>query len=207
MEQGAGVLMVFMGILLIPSHGRRSLMGSAFLLLGLAAVYLFLAEVAALRGDRTRLVLLGLVVGVAWLRFAGYLALPFLQRTFEINVGHSRRVGYGRSVLVGGAFALGWTPCIGPILGGILTLAATSNNAWTGTYLLLFYSMGFSVPFLITGLAVSDVSRFLRRIQRFTPVIEVVSGVMFIGLGVLLMSGRLTALNKYFTFADFNQGL
>jgi len=207
MEQGAGVLMVLMGILLIPAHGRRSLTGSAFLLLGLAATYLFLAEVAALRGDRTRLMLLGLVIGVAWLRFAGYLALPFLQRTYEINIGQSRKAGYGRSALVGGAFALGWTPCIGPILGGILTLAATSSHAWTGTYLLVFYSMGFSIPFLITGLAVSDVSRFLHRIQRFTPVIEVVSGLMFIGLGVLLMSGRLSALNKYFTFANFNQGL
>ncbi len=207
MEQGAGVLMVLMGIILIPAYGRRSFRGSVFLFLGLAAVYMFLAEVAALRGDRARLLLLGLVVGVAWLRFAGFLALPFLQRTFEINVGHSRKAGYGRSVLVGGAFALGWTPCIGPILGGILTLAATSSHVWTGTYLLVFYSMGLGVPFLITGLAVSDVSRILRRIQRFTPVIEVASGVMFVGLGVLLLSGRLTALNQYFSFANFNRGL
>jgi len=207
MEQGAGVLMVLMGIILIPSYGRRSFRGSVLLLLGLAAVYVFLADVASLRGDRSRLLLLGLVVGVAWLRFAGHLALPFLQRTYEVNIGNSRKVGYGRSVVVGGAFALGWTPCIGPILGGILTLAATSSHVWTGTYLLVFYSLGLGVPFLITGLAVADVSRLLRRIQRFTPVIEVASGVMFIALGVLLLSGRLTALNQYFNFADFNRGL
>lgn len=207
LEQGAGALMVFMGIILVPAQGRRSPMVAAFLLLGLTAVYFFLAEVADLKGDRLRLALVGLTVLIAWLRFAGFLALPFLQRTFEIGVGHGRQVSYGRSALVGGAFALGWTPCVGPILGGILTLAATSSHAWTGTYLLLFYSLGFSVPFLITGLAVSDVARFLRRIQRYAPVVEMASAVMFIGLGVLLLSGRLTGLNKYFNFADFNQGL
>lgn len=207
LEQGAGVLMVLMGFLLMPAHGRRSLFGSGLLLLGLTAAYFFLAEAADLKGDRTGLALLGIVVALAWLRFAGYLSLPFLQRTFEINVGRSPNVSYGRSLLVGGAFALGWTPCVGPILGGILTLAATSSHAWTGAYLLVFYSLGFSIPFLITGLAVSDVTRFLRRIQRYSLAIEVASGVMLIGLGVLLLTGRLTALNEYFSFADFNQGL
>lgn len=207
LEQGAGVLLVLMGLLLVPSRGRRSPLGSALLLLVLTAAYFFLAEAAGLKGDRTGLALLGVVLAATWLRFAGYLSLPLLQRTFEVNVGRSPNVSYARSVLVGGAFALGWTPCVGPILGGILTLAATSTEAWTGTYLLLFYSMGFSIPFLITGLALSDVSRFLRRIQRYSLAIEVASGVMLVGLGVLLLSGRLTALNEYFTFADFNEGL
>ncbi len=207
LEQGAGVMLVFMGLLLVPSRGRRSPFGSALLLLGLTGAYFFLAEAADLKGDLTGLALLGVVLAATWLRFAGYLSLPLLQRTFEINAGRSTNVSYGRSMLVGGAFALGWTPCVGPILGGILTLAATSTHAWTGTYLLVFYSMGFSIPFLITGLAVSDVSRFLRKIQRYSLAIEVASGVMLVGLGVLLLSGRLTALNEYFSFADFNGGL
>ncbi len=207
LEQGAGLMLVLMGVILVPARGRRSPVGSAYILLGLAAAYLFLAEAADIRGDHTRLALLGVVMGLIWLRFAGYLQLSFLSRTFEVNVGHSRQVGYGRSALVGGAFALGWTPCVGPILGGILTLAATSSHAWTGTYLLVFYSLGFAIPFLITGLAVADVTRVLRRIQRYTPIIELVSGVMLVGLGVLLVTGRLTGLNGYFSFVDFNQGL
>lgn len=207
LEQGAGAMLVLMGLLLVPTRGRRSPFASALLLLGLTGAYFFLAEAADLKGDRTGLALLGLVLVATWLRFAGYLSLPLLQRTFEINVGRSPNASYARSALIGGAFALGWTPCVGPILGGILTLAATSTEAWTGTYLLLFYSMGFSIPFLITGLAVSDVTRFLRKIQRYSLAIEVASGVMLVGLGVLLMSGRLTALNEYFTFADFNEGL
>jgi cytochrome c-type biogenesis protein len=73
--------------------------------------------------------------------------------------------------------------------------------------LLAWYSLGLSVPFLIAGLAISDVNRFMRRIQRFTPAIEVFSGVMLIAVGVLLITGRLTSLNEYFGFAEFNQGL
>ncbi len=207
LEKVAGVMLLFMGILLIPAHGARSPMRSALVLVVLTVVYLFVAEVASLRGDRVALVQLAAVMGVAWLRFAGYLPLNLLNRTFEVNIGKSRKVGYTRSALFGGAFAVGWTPCVGPILGGILTLAATSNGAWTGTYLLLAYSAGFSIPFLITGLAVSDVSRFLRKIQRYTPTIEVASGLMLIGVGLLLWYGKLTGLNNYFTFADFNGGL
>ena len=207
LEKVAGVMLAFMGILLIPAHGARSPMRSALVLVILTVVYFLVAEVASLRGDRTALVQLAAVMGVAWLRFAGYLPLNLLNRTYEVNIGKSRKVGYTRSALFGGAFAVGWTPCVGPILGGILTLAATSNGAWTGMYLLLAYSAGFSIPFLITGLAVSDVSRFLRKIQRYTPAIEVASGLMLIAVGLLLWYGRLTGLNNYFTFADFNGGL
>jgi cytochrome c-type biogenesis protein len=207
LERLAGAMLVLMGVVLIPAYGRRSPMRSAILLLALTAVFFFLAEVAQLRGDRERLILLGAVIALAWLRFAGYLEMTFLSRTAQFNVGAGSRPGYGRSLLVGGAFALGWTPCVGPILGGILTLAATSSQAWTGAYLLVAYSLGFSIPFLITGLALSDVTLFLKRIQRYAPVIEVAAGLMLIGVGVLLMTGRLTGLNSYFDFAGFNNGL
>jgi cytochrome c-type biogenesis protein len=73
--------------------------------------------------------------------------------------------------------------------------------------LLAWYALGLSIPFLIAGLAISDVNRFMKRIQPFTPAIEVLSGVMLIAVGVLLISGRLTGLNDYFSFADFNGGL
>jgi cytochrome c-type biogenesis protein len=207
LEQGAGVMLILMGTLLIPGNRRRSPLAAAAALLALAATYFFVAEVADLRGDRPALIALGLVLLLAWLRFAGYLPLSLFSRTFEVNLARNRPAGYTRSALVGGAFALGWTPCIGPILGGILTLAATSSQAWTGTYLLVAYSAGFSIPFLVTGLALSDVSRFLRRIQPYTPAVEVLSAVMLVALGLLLWYGRITGLNEYFSFADFNQGL
>jgi len=148
---------------------------------------------------------------LAWARFAGYLPLTVFQRTFQFDPGQSRRVGYTRSALVGGAFALGWTPCIGPILGSILSLAASTSastsDAWTATYLLAFYSAGFSVPFLLTGLALSDANAAFKRLNPYLGYIEVASGVLLIGVGTLLLTGRLTALNDYFNFAGFNQGL
>lgn len=207
LAQVAGIFMMLMGIVLVPGPTTRSSTRSAITLLALTAVYFFLAEVAGLRGDRARLLVLGGIIAVAWLRLSGYLPLPWLSRTYELPIGRQRKVGYTRSALVGGAFALGWTPCIGPILGSILTLAATSSHALTGLYLLLSYSAGFSVPFLITGLALSDATRAIRRIQRYAPYIEVGSGVLLVGLGVLLLYGRLTGLNTYFNFASFNSGL
>ncbi|MEO6397580.1 MAG: cytochrome c biogenesis protein CcdA [Tepidiformaceae bacterium] len=206
LEQFAGLFLVLMGVVLMPAQGRSSPIRAALLLLLLTLAYVFLAEVADLKGDRQRLLLLAAVLALVWFRFAGYLQFSPLSRTFEVNVKR-RQVGYTRSALVGGAFALGWTPCVGPILGSILTLAATSSDALTGAYLLVAYSAGFSIPFLIAGLALGDATRFLRRITPYTPYIEVASGVMLVGLGVLLVSGRLTGLNTYFSFADFNRGL
>ncbi|MBK9612038.1 cytochrome c biogenesis CcdA family protein [Candidatus Amarobacter glycogenicus] len=203
----AGAVLVFMGVLVIPPRGRADPLKSAFLLVGLTGIYFFLAEVAELKDDRTRLVLLGAVLLAVWLRFAGYLQLTLFSRTFEVRIATNQPIGYLRSAFVGGAFGLGWTPCVGPILGSILTLAADSGGALRGTHLLAWYALGLSIPFLITGLAISDVNRFLRRIQPYGPVIEVVSGLMLIGVGVLLISGRLTGLNELFSFADFNQGL
>ena len=203
----AGVTLVGMGILLIPPRGQRDPLRSALLLLGLTGVYFFLAEAAHLQGDRVRLLELGGVLALVWLRFAGYLNLTLFSRTFELNIGQNRQVGYTKSALVGGAFALGWTPCIGPILGSIFTLAADSGDAVRGTYLLVAYSAGLSIPFLIAGLALSDITPVLRRMQRYSGVIEVASGVMIVAVGVLLITGRLAGLSSYFGFADFNGGL
>ncbi len=207
LEQGAGALMIFLGALLVPINGRLSAGRSAALLLTLAAIVLVLSGLANLSDSPVRLGLLLAAFALLWARASGYLELNVFARTLQFNAGANHSIGYGRSALVGGAFATGWTPCVGPILGGILTLAATSGGAWTGAYLLLFYSAGFSIPFLITGLAVADVARVMRRVQRHFVVLELASAVMMIGLGTLLLTGRLTALNGYFSFADFNQGL
>jgi len=205
--QIAGFLLVAMGVLLIPARERKEPLYAALLLGVLTAVFIFLADVAQIRGDRVRTLELGVVLGLVWLRFAGYLQIPFMSRTVEINVGTHRKVGYTRSALIGGAFALGWTPCIGPILSSILVLAADSDQAFRGTYLLVAYSAGLSIPFLIAGLALADITPILRRIQRYSGWFELAAGLMFVAVGVLLVTGRLTGLNSYFSFAQFNGGL
>lgn len=206
LTEWAGVVLVLMGVLLIPADSRRDPLRSAISLLILTIVFFFLADVARLQDDRTRLLMLAAVLIALWARYAGYLRLPLLSQTFETQLGHRRGVGYTRSALFGGAFALGWTPCIGPILTGILALAADSNNALRGTYLLASYSAGLAIPFLIGGAAISDIMPAIRKIQRHTGVIELASGVMLVGVGVLLITGNLTGLNRYFDFLPYNAG-
>ena len=206
LTQAAGLLMVVMGIILIPEYGRRSPLKSAGCLVALAVVFFFVADLAGLRGDRRGLAELAGGLVLAWLRFSGYLPLSVFSRTFEVKLGQNRKVGYGRSAVIGSAFAIGWTPCIGPILAGIYGLAAATSadsDPTRALYLLVAYCAGFSIPFLMTGLAVSDASAFFRKIQRFTPAIEVASAVMLVGLGMLLWYGRLAGLNSYFDFGGY----
>ena len=100
-------------------------------------------------------------------------------------------IGYLRSFLTGGIFSLAWTPCVGPILGGILALALGSETAWQGAYLLAIYSLGLGLPFLVIGIAFDSVTPLLKRIHRYSTVIYVFSGVLLITVGILILTGNL----------------
>ncbi len=108
-------------------------------------------------------------------------------------------VRYGKSFGIGSAFAVGWTPCIGPILGAILTLAASSATVLQGTFLLGAWSLGLGVPFLVAGLMLGRVMGGMRRIRPLMPALEVVGGVLVIFIGALIFLDRFTIFNQYFT--------
>jgi len=205
-EVGAGTLLMILGTLVVPPRPRASGTVAALGLVAVTVVFVVLVSIAEIRGDASRVLLLAGALALAWARLTGLVQLSFLSRTFQPNPSVVR-AGYARSFVVGGAFATGWTPCVGPVLGGVLTLAATSGEVAQGTYLLAAYSAGFAVPFLITGLAVSEISGLLKKIRPAMPAIEAATALMLVGVGILLVSGRLTALNEWFGFADFNQGL
>jgi cytochrome c-type biogenesis protein len=112
------------------------------------------------------------------------------------HAGQGRSPGYARSFVVGLTFAAGWTPCIGPLLGLVITLA--SVNPARAMPLLLAYSMGLATPFLLTALLLGSATGFLRRINRFVHVIELASGVLLVGVGILLVQGAFSQLNAYF---------
>src|SRR5205085_2875450 len=118
-----------------------------------------------------------------------------------------RTMEYGKSFGVGSAFAVGWTPCMGPVLGAILTLSATTGSVAKGGYLLLVYSLGLGVPFIITGLAVVPITAFFRRIRGLLPIVEVVTGVMVIAVGVLLFRDELAYFNDYVSNIPFLDNL
>lgn len=105
---------------------------------------------------------------------------------------------YGKSFAIGSAFAVGWTPCIGPILGAILTLAASSATVLQGTFLLASWSIGLGIPFLIAGLALGKVMIGIRKIRPLMPVLEVAGGALVMFIGGLIFLDRFTVFNSYF---------
>src|SRR5262249_46477650 len=141
----------------------------------------------------------GVVIVIMGMHLAGILRIPYLYRTYAVPVPVPAPaavgavtmgggmvpgpvsevrpalpvVDYGRSSLLGMGFALGWTPCIGPVLGSILGLAYAQGTVAKGGMLLICYSLGLGVPFLVTGMAVGTVSARLKRVNRFLPAIEV----------------------------------
>ena len=208
LEQWSGLVLLVLGVLIVPEFGRRSLERSLILLVAIAAVSVVLINVADVRGNTVRTLLLLLAMTAVWAKFSGYLpGTSLLMRTVQFNPAAQKSASFGRSAVIGSAFGIGWIPCTGPILGTILTLAGASASAWTGSYLLLSYSLGLSIPFLITALAIEDVSWGIKKIRPLMPVFEVAAAIMIVSLGILLFSGRLTQINSWFGFADFNQGL
>ena len=145
------------------------------------------------------LILLGLYL-VAMPYLAGRVNLPFLYWEKRLSYTGSAAPGYLRSFLMGIAFAVAWTPCVGPVLAGIFGLAMTSQTAWKGAYLLGAYSLGLGIPFLIAAAAITPVTGLLRRINRYLNVVSVASGVLLIGIGALVLSDTLIKLSPYFDF-------
>jgi cytochrome c-type biogenesis protein len=103
---------------------------------------------------------------------------------------------------VGAAFAFGWSPCVGPILGGILTVAGSRDTVWEGMALLAVYSAGLGVPFFLAGWSIEWFFGALARMRSHFRKIEVGSGLMLVALGVLVLTNRLTLLNEYFVFLN-----
>ena len=115
-------------------------------------------------------------------------------------------VGGGKSPLgafvVGFAFAFGWTPCIGPILSLILTMAGNSETVNRGILLLFIYSMGLAIPFLLTSIGINGFLGFYGRFRRYLHAVEVLSGIFLIGYGVLIMTRHFTVLSGYLGFLN-----
>jgi len=119
------------------------------------------------------------------------LKIPWLNYEKRLSPSLGNTTGYLRSFLTGSIFSLAWTPCVGPILGGILALAWTSETAWHGAYLLATYSLGLGLPFLIIGAAFDSITPLLKRIHRYSTAIYIASGALLIVVGILILTDRL----------------
>lgn len=119
------------------------------------------------------------------------LKIPWLNYEKRLSPSRGTTTGYLRSLLIGAIFSLAWTPCVGPILGGILVLAWSSETAWHGAYLLAIYSLGLGIPFLVIGAAFGSVAPLLKRIHRYSTAIYIFSGALLMAVGILILTNKL----------------
>jgi len=122
------------------------------------------------------------------------LKIPWLNYEKRLAPSVGTTTSYLRSLIIGAIFSLAWTPCVGPILGGILTLAWSSETAWQGAALLAVYSLGLGLPFLIIGAAFDSIRPLLRRIHRYSTWSYIISGLLLIAVGILILTGNLSWL-------------
>jgi len=170
-----------------------------FVVLGVAAGGL----ARLLRSDWVRWIG-GLVMVFFGLALTGLVKLPFLQSEWRLHPRVRSRWGYLSSTLVGISFGAGWTPCIGPVLAAILALAANQETVGQSAGLLVAYSVGLGIPFLLVGLAVDRAGAFLRRLRRYLRAVQIVTGVLMVLFGVLLFMDWLQVLGTW--MADLGIG-
>ena len=135
----------------------------------------------------------GVLIILFGLYCLGAIKLSFLDKDARVHLDR-KPVGYLGSVLVGMVFAAGWTPCIGPILGGILGLAATEADLSKGMVLLGAYSLGLAVPFLVAAYAAESFLGWFQRFRRYLPWVQRVSGILLIIVGALMATGQFTRM-------------
>ncbi len=188
-----------------PGIMRRVLITSLSFVLGFSTVFVALGAAATLivggfllRYKDELAIVGGLLVIVMGVHTVGLVRIPWLlyEKRAELRTRPLSLVG---AYAVGLAFAFGWTPCIGPILTGILALAAQRETVAEGVLLLSAYSAGLGIPFLLAALAINAFFRASARIRRHMRVVEVVSGVLLILVGLLLLTGKLSWLARLFS--------
>jgi cytochrome c-type biogenesis protein len=187
----------------------RLLFHSVLFILGFSLVFVSLGASATWLGValRSRLPMLlrigGVVVILFGLHMTGLLRIPLLYRDARIHTNTQKKASTPiGSLLMGVAFAFGWTPCIGPILAAILVIASTKNSIGQGVLLLSTYSLGLAVPFLLTSIGLSQFLSFYRGFRKHLHTVEVVSGVVLIIIGSLLVSNQFARLSGYLSFLN-----
>jgi cytochrome c-type biogenesis protein len=190
---------------------RKVIINTLLFVTGFTIVFASLGATASLLGQYLILykkyinIVGGVLIIILGLHLAGIFRINFLTYEKRINV-EGKPLGWVGSLLIGGAFAFGWTPCIGPILSSILIIAANQNTITDGIILLVLYSAGLGVPFLITGIAFNYATQVFKSIKKHYRMIELVSGFLLIFIGVLVATNQFTRMSSWLATA-FGAGL
>ena len=186
---------------------RTLLLNSVMFIIGFSITFITLGASATWLGQvllsKMQLLyrLAGLIIIVFGLHLLGIFKINFLYQDKRFHNVEKPRGILGALVL-GLAFAFGWTPCIGPILAGILTIASTKQSVMQGVFLLAVYSLGLGIPFLLTSLGINKFLAFYGRFKRHFRAVEMASGALVIAVGVLILTNNLSRLAGWFTFLN-----
>ncbi len=182
---------------------RRAVIGNSLAFIaGFSAIFIALGASFSLVG---RLLLIyqdyiriagGILIIAFGITITGMVKIPALARYYQPSFGENPTglIGTG---LVGATFAIGWTPCVGPILGAILFLASTQETVRAGVVMLVAYSAGLAIPFFLSALAVNAFFTFFRAFRRYIQIVHIGAGVILIAVGFLLVTDYFTILNAY----------
>ena len=197
--QGTGDTAISLG-----AARRRVLAASIFFILGFSFVFICFGAAASVLGqymlERQRMLakIAAVIVILFGLHTMGVLRIGWLYSEKRVQV-ESKPTSLFGAFFVGLAFAFGWTPCIGPILAGILAIAGTQETIAQGVRLLAVYSAGLGLPFLLTALAINQFFTVFKRIRKHYHLIEIVSGLLLVVIGVLIFTNRFTLIAKWLT--------
>lgn len=139
----------------------------------------------------------GVIIILLGIHVIGVINIKILQRDKRLHFFSDKPQGFLGSFLIGVGFAAGWTPCIGPILSAIFTVAATSQSQWAGVALFMAYSLGLAIPFFLTSLGVNTSLRYFTHIKRHMRMVSIISGLLLIFTGVLIFSNSFAIIAGY----------
>lgn len=184
------------------SHGIAFVVGFSVVFVGLGAAA---SAIGSLLYDMRHWLsrIGGVLVIVFGLHTMGVINIPFLDYDTRRQVRPSPGLGYLSSALMGVFFSAGWAPCVGPVLGAILTLAISSASVSQGALLLSAYSVGMAVPFLVAALGIGRAAELMRNHGKLIRSVSVVTGVVLVLIGVLLLTGTMERLASLGFFVDF----
>ena len=174
-------------------HGLLFVIGFSLVFIALGASATFLGSLVNYYSEWVQRIG-GVILILLGVYLLGLLRLPGADREYRVHLA-DKPAGYVGTLVVGIAFGAGWTPCIGPVLGGILTLAGTTGSMGRGIQLLAVYSAGLAVPFLLATLALDRFLTAFRSFRRWMPWVQRISGALLVAVGILLLTGSFTVLS------------
>jgi len=198
----------------VEKYKKEIISSSLWYILGFSVLFVLMGTTAAslgsvFRQNRDMMELLGgILIMVLSLHFMNLIRIPILASGFHLSLPKwTNHLGKARAFIMGMIFAVAWTPCVGAVLGAILTLAATSQTAITGAMLLLFYSLGISIPFLFVSVLILKTPKLLKLIQKYMVIVSKISGVLLFMIGFLLFNNTARLFGDYLTYNALNAWL